>query len=566
MGPTTGALHNHHHHHSHPHHGEVTLTSTPPPLPLSKRDKRRGALSDKLNELTASFSQNRDMHYRQQLQSLQVDMNLVMRADPYADSPLDDSGEDIASLVAASMGGIPHASFNGGGFGLAGNRRLDPDTAPLAGRWYAQFVEEANNAAEERDAALTMLEHKHERSLHELHATNRYKMQLAQEEHRQLSRTLRERLIQTIAQKKSRLMREKEQLDIADSNALLLHPSQFSITNPASPGGVPNNRKTRHSRQRPGEADDVGAGFSGGDGSQKRKRKAGGDMEDGDGPVPVGRAMEGGTASPFRDARARLTATQVEAPLYSVERLFTEKELAMHLNHAHVAAHNFFADLKAQANGTADGPMVKADDDDAVGLGDAATAPEGEAEEETALAAPEMERGANQSHHATRSTRNGATSSLALLGDVAGSERNGSLTSSAPLILPSTFVSKTGVVPPPTVLRSEDADDDLAKMDRLMRAAPSATDQKLLDSLCGSLSSAPYPSGPLSTTRGVYVSGAPAAAGGVAMSAQSSMAGFSEIGGVPMSRYDEGSSMGAPMRRSASGAGRGHEAKRSRMR
>lgn len=117
---------------------ESPFTPTPPPIPLSKRDKRRSALSDKLNELTASFAQNRDGHYRQQLQALQIDMTLVMRADPYLENPLDDSGEDIANLVAASTGGA--------------------STGTLAGKCYAQFVDEINNAVEERDTDLTRLE------------------------------------------------------------------------------------------------------------------------------------------------------------------------------------------------------------------------------------------------------------------------------------------------------------------------------------------------------------------------------------------------------------------------
>ena len=133
---------------------EQNFTPTPPPVPLSKRDKRRSALSDKLNELTASFSHNRDRHYRQQLQALQVDMTLIMRADPYSQGPLDDSGEDIANLVAAATGG---AAFVSGG-GLSGHRRGDLDGTALAGMWYAKFVEETNDAMELRDTCLTMLE------------------------------------------------------------------------------------------------------------------------------------------------------------------------------------------------------------------------------------------------------------------------------------------------------------------------------------------------------------------------------------------------------------------------
>ena len=137
---------------------DQNFTPTPPPIPLSKRDKRRSALSEKLNELTASFSQNRDSHYRQQLSALQIDMTLIMRADPYADSPLDDSGEDITDMIVAAMGATAQTAPNGAGAGQPEQRRPEIDAGGLAGRWYSKFVEDVNNAAENRDAALTMLE------------------------------------------------------------------------------------------------------------------------------------------------------------------------------------------------------------------------------------------------------------------------------------------------------------------------------------------------------------------------------------------------------------------------
>ena len=59
-----------------------------------------------------------------------------------------------------------------------------------------------------------------------------------------MTNTIRERLVQNLSSKRARLLKDKEQLDIADTNALLLHPSQFSITNPVSPGGGPTSRKT----------------------------------------------------------------------------------------------------------------------------------------------------------------------------------------------------------------------------------------------------------------------------------------------------------------------------------
>ena len=127
---------------------EQHFNAEPPPQPLSKRDKRRSVLSEKLNELTNSFANNRDSHYRQQLQALQVDMNLITRADPYRDAPFDDMGDEIAELVAQTTGGNTQ-----GGAGPGQSM-----VASLAGRWYAQYVEEINDAIEVRDADMTMLE------------------------------------------------------------------------------------------------------------------------------------------------------------------------------------------------------------------------------------------------------------------------------------------------------------------------------------------------------------------------------------------------------------------------
>ena len=122
---------------------------------ISKRDKRRNLLSNQLNELTTSFANNRDVHYRQQLQALQIDLNLIMRANPYKDIPLDDSGEEVHNLSIAAIGGNSHVNIN---VMTSASRHTDLDVAALAGRWYAQYVEEVNDAVELRDTHLTMLE------------------------------------------------------------------------------------------------------------------------------------------------------------------------------------------------------------------------------------------------------------------------------------------------------------------------------------------------------------------------------------------------------------------------
>lgn len=119
--------------------------TSPQPQP-SKRDKRRNMLADKLAEMMASFSDNRDSHYRAQLAALQADINLIMKADPYANKPLEDGGEEAAELISQIMGNaVPTAPSAG------------TDYVAQCGKYYSRFVDAVNDAMEERDYNLTML-------------------------------------------------------------------------------------------------------------------------------------------------------------------------------------------------------------------------------------------------------------------------------------------------------------------------------------------------------------------------------------------------------------------------
>ena len=105
----------------------------------SKRDKRRTALQERLQELTSQFSNNRDIQFRQQLHALQCDMTLINNADPYVMGPLPDSAESIASLIEETIGG---------------GSKFAKEMAGLAGSWYSKFVQEINMIKEKRDAEL----------------------------------------------------------------------------------------------------------------------------------------------------------------------------------------------------------------------------------------------------------------------------------------------------------------------------------------------------------------------------------------------------------------------------
>lgn len=96
--------------------------------------------------MVSNFSKDRDQHYRAQMHALQIDMNLIARADVYVDSPLDDDPDTIYDLVKEIIGGS-----------LPQNQGAQQDFFAMAGRGYEKFVQEVNKAQEERDAGLTML-------------------------------------------------------------------------------------------------------------------------------------------------------------------------------------------------------------------------------------------------------------------------------------------------------------------------------------------------------------------------------------------------------------------------
>jgi hypothetical protein len=125
--------------------GHSATSPQPQPQP-SKRDKRRNMLAEKLSEMMATFSDNRDSHYRAQLAALQADMNLIMKADPYKNEPLEDNGQEASELIAQIMGNnIPTAPSAG------------TDYVAQCGKYYSRFVDAVNDAMEERDYNLTML-------------------------------------------------------------------------------------------------------------------------------------------------------------------------------------------------------------------------------------------------------------------------------------------------------------------------------------------------------------------------------------------------------------------------
>ncbi|EAS32450.3 deacetylase complex subunit Sds3 [Coccidioides immitis RS] len=421
--------------------------------PLSKRDKRRTAIHDRLNDIREAFTNNRDYHFRQHVHELQNEMALIANAEVYDEWPMSDAPEDVANQLKQ----------------LAASGHTVSE-APVTGRWYSKFVDEINRSKEERDVELTVVMHRHRDNLNRLKQDREFRHQFAIEECAKLTDTIRERLIQSISQRKNRLMREKEQLDVADTNALLLHPNQFSITNPGSPGGLQSNRKTRHTRHRV-DVDEMGNAIIA-ETAIKRKRKAPADDDFGSPNVE-------GLSTPADRAKARLNQQQ-NAPLYNILSLFTEKELAMHSNQAHVAALHFLSASKRakQAAGSA-GQGIEGEE--GAGSGDTSS-------QEDGMAAPEMERTASQSVHATRSTRNNATAGLNLLGELTDKNAN---RPNLPYFILGNYHQRpngSGTAPPPPPLMPEEIEDDIARIEKLKKTKPRGwIDNRLVNHLLDAL-------------------------------------------------------------------------------
>lgn len=120
-------------------------TGSPAP-PISKRDKRRTQLSDRLRDMISSFNTNIRPHYDAQVNAIQVDIKLIEDAELHANKPLEDSGDDIAEMIGNVVGSrVPAEPI------------AEEDFYAQAGRWYGQFAREVNNAMEERDVNLALL-------------------------------------------------------------------------------------------------------------------------------------------------------------------------------------------------------------------------------------------------------------------------------------------------------------------------------------------------------------------------------------------------------------------------
>ncbi|KAL8737440.1 MAG: hypothetical protein Q9181_001686 [Wetmoreana brouardii] len=477
--------------------------SSPTPPPPTKREKRKNAMIERLRDISADFTENREYHYRRQLQALQRDVNFITYAEPYQNRPLDEIDEDY------DMDGI--ASAPGSILGNGGKQ-------PRAGKWARRFVEEVNNAMEDRDAQLTLIADRHNFRIRELKDDYDYWVTVAEKECSNLLTTLRARLKQNLEQKKATLLKERDKLELSDSSSLLLNPNQFSFANPASPGGPQSNRKTRHTRHRL-DVDDTGSM-----GENKRKRKLAADADEGS-PGPSNRIADVEVPVLPKDSQAKVDPYQSLAPAYSMGHLFTDKELITTTQEASYAAVSDILSKRKKSNkllsyGKFEATTPKTnrvhrannrngkrpngstnpttanvtDAEDNVDTSLPAQTDGGADEafsDDVFLVAPAMDRTANSSIHATRSTRNNGLglgfmtngSPLQTLGDLAGRA------SAIKLLGSHTKERKQGPedynrAPP---LTDQEVDDDLALIAAALKdgeKSPGKMNTKLVDDLC----------------------------------------------------------------------------------
>lgn len=226
-------------------------------------------------------------------------------------------------------------------------------------------------------------------------------MSVAQRERERLLEACRQRLIANAEARRTALLRDKEKLDYADTNALLYHPTQFSSASTATPGGLLSNRKTRHTRHRL-ETDDV-------DGKKRRKTA----VDDGGSPIREDIAAPTKVYDLPRPNDA-LDTVVLQAD-FGVEKLFSEKELNSHLQAAVLDVVDMMQKAPAEDEASSD------EDDSADQLAPLSNPVE-------SADAVAMERsGTNQSLYMTRSSRQPLVASTGgsrdSLGEMAGRER-----------------------------------------------------------------------------------------------------------------------------------------------
>ena len=123
--------------------------STTPPL-LTKRDKRRNAIEQRMKDIEVTFAMGRQAQSRTQINQISRDINFINRADPYDSKPLEDYADEIGSELGFYGKDNVVVGLRGTTVGLS-----DTEARPALGKWASKFVQDVNDEMEKRDTELT---------------------------------------------------------------------------------------------------------------------------------------------------------------------------------------------------------------------------------------------------------------------------------------------------------------------------------------------------------------------------------------------------------------------------
>ena len=104
---------------------------------------------ERLRDIEGGFAGSGDSYYRQQLQALQRDVNIITHAEPYRNRPLDELNDILDLDQSAPINGNKGHHHRG----MVGNG----ERQPRAGKWARGFIEQVNNAMEDRDTQLSLI-------------------------------------------------------------------------------------------------------------------------------------------------------------------------------------------------------------------------------------------------------------------------------------------------------------------------------------------------------------------------------------------------------------------------
>jgi hypothetical protein len=280
--------------------------------------------------------------------------------------------------------------------------------------------------------------------------------------------------------------------DISEATALHLHPSHYNLNttigSPRRHGVVPydddteKEASTRRKPRRRGEVEELlafgsGMNYDSPNANGKRKRRgaaADSAPEDLPTPPPFAGPFEPGspTANALQESGETCEETrrkreeimrQVYTPVYTMEKLFTDKELQLHTNQATLATLRYFSERagKEDENGAGDdsdesptgantpvpgASLAAGDDDDDLedrgrGISPISSLTRG------LPPLPESNFGVSTRSNPPRNFASTREMENLVLGGVPG--------------VGMSYVNKTGIAPPPPALRADDAEADL---------------------------------------------------------------------------------------------------------